>query len=421
MRVGVVGAGMSGLSLVRALDERDVDVVAFEANDEPGGVMRSRRVDGRVLELGPQRLRLSPQIESLVDDLGLRDQLQFGDDDQPLYAYHDGCLSVVPLSVKEALTTDLLSPLGKLRILKEPITGPPRPDETVDEFLTRKFGRQAARRYLGPLYSGLYGTDPQDMLMEYSLGKAIEKAGIDGSILLWVGRKIVGGRNTPPICTFENGLGQLPERLYETHADAISLETPVTDVRETDDGFELVTDSGTETVDEVVLTTPAPTSAALLSNVDSGLEATLQRFNYNPIGMVYLESDFDRDGIGTLVGTHADATISGLTWNASFLDRDRLFTCYIDSGSYPEMTESTDDELGSVAASEFERITGSAATPIHVHRWEPGMPAYDRSWTAMDDLDLPTGIHLCSNFVGRAGIPGRVRNATRLADELADG
>ncbi|SIS20663.1 protoporphyrinogen oxidase [Natronorubrum thiooxidans] len=420
MTVGVVGAGISGLSLVHSLADHGVDVVAFEARDEPGGIMRSRHVDGHVLELGPQRLRLTPQIESMVDDLGLRDQLRAGDDSQPLYVYHDGELSVVPLSVREALTTDLLSPLGKLRILKEPLTGPAKPGETVDEYLVRKFGRQAARKYLGPLYSGLYGTDPRNMLMEYSLGRALENAGIDGSVLLWVGRKLLSGRETPPICTFEDGLGQLSKRLYDAHADAIALETPVTEIHERGEGFELGTDSGTEYVDDVVLTTPAATSAKLLADIDSALEATLQRFNYNPIGMVFLESSFDGDGIGTLVASHADARISGLTWNASFLDRDRVFTCYIDPGSDPRMNERSDDELGALAATEFERITGSPAAPIDVHRWDPGMPAYDRSWTAMDELELPSGIHLCSNFVGRPGIPGRVRNATRLAATLAD-
>ncbi|RKD89160.1 protoporphyrinogen oxidase [Halopiger aswanensis] len=419
MRVGVVGAGISGLSLVHALADRDVDVVAFEARDEPGGIMRSRRIDGRVVELGPQRLRLTPSIESMVDELGLRDQLQRGDDDQPLYIYYDGKLRVVPLSVREALTTDLLSPLGKLRILKEPLTDSARPNETVDEFLVRKFGRQAARRYMGPLYSGLYGTDPQDMLVEYSLGRALENAGIDGSILAAIVRRVLSDRETPPICTFENGLGELSERLYEEHADAVSLETPVTEIRAADGGYELLTDDGREVVDEVVVTTPAGTSADLLEPVDSELAATLERFNYNPIGVVFLESSFDGEGIGSLVPSTEDVPISGLTWNASFLDRDGVFTCYIDPGRYPAMPDSSDEELGSVAAQAFERITGAPATPIHVHRWNPGMPAYDRSWTAMDDLELPSSVHLCSNYVGRPGIPGRIRNATRLAEEIA--
>ena len=99
MRVGVVGAGISGLALVRSLSERGADVIAFEANAEPGGLMRSRRVDGHVLELGPQRLRLTPEIDAMVDELGLRGELREGDDDLPLYVYHDGSLRVVPLSV----------------------------------------------------------------------------------------------------------------------------------------------------------------------------------------------------------------------------------------------------------------------------------------------------------------------------------
>ncbi|APW98679.1 protoporphyrinogen oxidase [Halobiforma lacisalsi AJ5] len=419
MTVGVVGAGISGLTLVRSLEERGVDVAAFEARDEPGGVMRSRQVDGRVLELGPQRLRLTPGIESLVEDLELRDQLRIGDDDQPLYVYHDGSLEVVPLSVQEAITTDLLSPLGKLRILKEPFTDPQRPGETVDEFLVRKFGRQAARRYFGPLYSGLYGTDPRDMLMEYSLGRALDGAGIDGSILTWVARKVVSGRDAPPICSFDDGLGKLSERLYEEHADSIALETPVERIEEPGEGYEIVTPDGTERVDDVVLTTPAPTSAALLESVDDGLARTLRSFNYNPIGMVFVESDLERDGIGALVPSGSDVGISGSTWNASFLDRDRLFTCYVDPASDPEMPDRSDEELGAVAAAEFERLTGASATPIHVHRWDPGMPAYDRSWTAMDDLQPPEGIHFCANYVGRPGIPGRIRNAKRLAGKLA--
>jgi protoporphyrinogen oxidase (EC 1.3.3.4) len=101
MRVGVVGAGISGLTVVDALADRGVDVVGVESRNEPGGIVRSRRMDGRVVELGPQRLRLIPSIESLVERLGLGEQLQIGDDDQPLYIYHDNALRVAPLSVRE--------------------------------------------------------------------------------------------------------------------------------------------------------------------------------------------------------------------------------------------------------------------------------------------------------------------------------
>ncbi|MFO7834772.1 MAG: protoporphyrinogen oxidase [Halohasta sp.] len=419
MRVGVVGAGISGLSVVHELAER-CEVVAFEARDEPGGIVRSRRIDGQLVELGPQRLRLTPGIESLVEALDLRGELRFGDDDQPLYIYHDGRLRVVPLSVREAVTTDLIGPLGKLRILAEPLTAPAREGETVDEFLVRRFGKQAARRYMGPLYSGLYGTDPREMLMEYSLGRALDSAGVDRSLLVWVIRRLIEGRETPPICSFEEGLGTLTTALYEAHADDIALDTPVTSIQPTGEGYQLQTGAGTQRVDEVVVTTPAATSADLLEPVDADLASTLRRFNYNPIAMVFLESDFDREGIGALVPAGGELPISGSTWNASFLDREGLFTCYVDPNSDPEMPDRTDEALGNVAAEAFEDLTGASASAIGVHRWEPGMPAYDGSWTAMDELSTPGGIHLCTNFVGRAGIPGRIRSAKRIAASICE-
>ncbi len=423
MRVGVVGAGISGLTLVDALAGRDIDVVAVEARDEPGGIVRSQRIDGRVVELGPQRLRLTPGIEAFVDNLGLRDSLRTGDDDQPLYIYHDDALRVAPLSVREAITTDLLSPAGKLRLLAEPLTAPAKPGETVDEFLVRRFGRQAARRYMGPLYSGLYGTDPREMLHEYSLGRALDNAGVGRSLLWWVLKRVVAGREAPPICTFDDGLGALTDALYEAHSDVIELDTAATEIRSQDEkddagGYELVTDAGSEIVDEVVVTTPAPTAAELVAPVDSDLAATVADFRYNPITMVFLDSALDREGIGALVPPDGDLPISGSTWNASFLDRDGVFTCYVDPNSDPEMTERSDEALGDLAADAFEELTGAAATPLGVHRWEPGMPAYDGSWTAMDDLNPPEGLHFCTNFVGRPGIPGRIRSAKRIAREI---
>ncbi len=419
MQVGVVGAGLSGLMLTHELTDQGVSVQTFEARGRPGGIIWSRQHNGQVLELGPQRLRATPQLTTLVDTLGLADQLRRGDDTQPLYLYWNDDLYTIPLSVREAITTDLLSLSGKLRILLEPVTGDGQPDESVNAFLTRKFGAEAAQRCFGPLYSGLYGTDPREMLMKYSLGRALDNAGINGSILLWAAAKLLRGRDTPPIYTFDDGLGVLPKRLYEAHADSIALAEPVNAIKRDGDAYQLITSDRTIRVDEVVLTTPAPVTAELLAEIDVDVATTLRQFRYNPIGMVFLESTFDQPGIGTLVPSDSDLPVSGLTWNASFLDRDQVFTAYLDPSHYPAVSQASADTLGAVAAQAFETITGTTATPIDVHRWLPGMPAYDRSWTALDELTPPSGIHLCANYVGRPGIPGRLRRATTIAQSIA--
>lgn len=419
MTVGIVGAGISGLALTHQLRKRGVDCVTFEATGEPGGVIRSRDVDGRVVEAGPQRLRLTPVVEEYVETFGLEDDLYEGNDDHPLYIYQDGGLRVAPLSVREAVTTDLLSWRGKARILLEPLTGPARDGESVEEFLTRKFGREAAHRYFAPLYTGLYGSHPDEMLVQYSLGKALDRAGIEGSIVISVAKMLLRGREPPPIVSFEDGLQRLPEAIYERYSDRVHLETPVEAVREAGDGYELVTADGPRRVDAVGLTAPAGVTADLIAEVDPTAD-DLRDLNYNPLAVVHLESDLNRRGQGYQVLPEAGYRTLGTTWNATMLDRDGLYTAYLGSGRDPDLVDENLDDIGRIAASEFEAITGAPADALNVHVVRPGMPAYDRSWRALDDLRLEPGLELCSNYTARAGVVGRLHDAKATAATLAE-
>ncbi|MFB6125129.1 MAG: protoporphyrinogen oxidase [Halanaeroarchaeum sp.] len=419
MRVAVVGAGMSGLATTHYLAERDVSVRTFDAADEPGGVVRSRTIDGHVIEFGPQRLRLSAPVQGLVDEFDLRNELIEGHDDQPLFGYFNGKLRPMPLSVKRAFTTDLLSWRGKARILLEPFTGPAKPNETVEAYLTRKFGREAATRFMGPLYSGLYGTDPDDMYVEYSLARALEHAGIeDGSVLLYVLKRVVEGVDTPPIVSFEDGLQTLPNAIYERYEDVIDLDTPVVDIERDSDGFTVETESGAERFDQVVFATQAPTTAQLLRDVDPTAAETVAEFAYNAIGVVHLHSEYDRPGHGFHVLDEGFDT-RGNTWNASMLDREGVYTTYIGSGN-PALLSSDDAVIGRRAAEEFETITGAPADVLNVTVIRPGMPAYDRSWTALDDLSLPDRVHVCSGYTSRAGLVGRIADGKRTAGAVVD-
>jgi phytoene dehydrogenase-like protein len=66
----IVGAGLTGLALARELAGRGVEHVVLEAADRPGGVIRSGTVDGRVLDFGPQRFRMSAPLAASSPTLG---------------------------------------------------------------------------------------------------------------------------------------------------------------------------------------------------------------------------------------------------------------------------------------------------------------------------------------------------------------
>lgn len=418
MRVGIVGAGITGLTVGHYLDQRTIEFEIFERASEPGGVIRSRRVDGKVLELGPQRTRLSGRLSDLLEDLSLTDEMIEGAD-VPLFVVRDGKLRRVPLSIGDAIRTDLLSPKAKARSLLEPFTARPQPGESVHGYFTRAFGEEVADYLAGPLYGGLYASDPRDMPVEHSLRRALDRYDISGSLLVYWLRSRLSGRSAPPVISFEGGLQTLPQRLADRLADSVAFDSEIVDIRHANDEFELIADGPAGRFDAVVLTVPAGVAGELLAGIDPATADALGRLSYNPLAVVNLEADTDLTGIGYQIPWDEPFETLGVTWNTSLLDRKGVYTCYLGGSYHPELLDRSNEDLERLAAEEFEAVTGATGQPLDIHRIRPGMPAYDRSWRYTERIDPPNGIQLCANYTDRAGLPGRVNAAHRLAADLA--
>ncbi|MFP4632533.1 MAG: protoporphyrinogen oxidase [Halobacteriales archaeon] len=411
--VAVVGAGITGLALVHELRRREVDAVAFDSSDLPGGVIRTERVDGHTLDLGPQRTRLTPGVEQLVDELGIHDELREARTPQRIYVYADGRRRVVPLSLRQAVTTDLLTTPAKLRMLLEPLTREPEGDYSVADYLRARFGRQAYERYLGPLYGGVYGSDPEKMPHRYSLARALDEHGFGGSLVLGLARRLAAGVDVPPPVSFDGGMQALPEALHERHEDSVHLGESATGVRQTETGYVVETSRRETEVERVVSTAPADETAALLERVDGDSARRLESLDYNPIAVVHLTSDADLEGYGHKTALGESLTTLGVTYNHALFEREGVYTAYLGGAHEPDAVERDDAWLAEAAEREFEEVTGHDATALHVHRLR--MPAYDYSWTALDDLALPPGFEVRANYVSRPGIPGRLADARQAA------
>ncbi|MFB6183065.1 MAG: protoporphyrinogen oxidase [Haloarculaceae archaeon] len=418
MTVGIVGGGITGLALTHYLAEAGVDSVTIETDSEPGGVIRSDRVDGHLLEYGPQRMRLSPTVRSLVEAVNLTDELLAVPEDLPLYVYRDGALRRVPFSLSAFVRTDLLSWRGKLRLLGEPLTAAADPEETVEALFTRKFGREAYANLVGPLLGGIYGSDPAEMPVEYSLAPLLRIEEKHGSLLTTALQRLRDGSDRPPAVSFDDGLQRLPEALYATHADRIRLDTPVTTVREAGDGYDLVTPGETYRVDAVVVTARADVAAELLDGVGDHVDA-LRELRYNPLAMVYLESDADVEGMGYQIRHDEPFETLGVSWNASMFDRDGVFTCFLGGMHDPDLVTEPPEKLGEIAVREFEEIVGHYAEVIDVQRLPDGFPAHDHSWATLERVSLPEDVHLLTNYTARMGVPSRIREAKRTAERFA--
>lgn len=429
-QVAIVGAGISGLALDHELHDRGVQTVVLEAADRPGGVIRSVRAEGRVLDVGPQRTRLVPSVAGLVDELGLGSQMVAGDPGLPLFVCRDGRLRRVPFSPGGFLATDLFSVRGKLRMLLEPLmawTGEgPRSGETVASYVTRRLGREGYRYLVGPLYGGIYGSDPDEMLMEHTLSRALETAGVgQGSLMVAALRWMVSGAEPAPPVTFGDGLATLTDALHREAGDRVRLSCPVRAARRSGSGpagavgWEVETPEGVVAATRLVLTCPADSAARILSGEAEGAARRLGRLRYNRLAVVHLCGDCELEGYGYQTALSEAEATRGVTWNASLFDRDGVYTAYLGGGLRPEVTDLSDDELGRVARREFRRVTGCPVRALRVSRTR--MPAWDRSWSALEGLTLPRGVHVCANYAERAGIPGRLADARKTAAEVASG
>lgn len=417
--IGIVGAGLTGLALAHELARRGIEHVVLEAADRPGGVIRSERRDGKVLEHGPQRARMTPGLAALVAELGLEDEVVYAPEGLPLYVYAGGALRRVPFSPRELWASDLLSPRGKLRLLLEPLTAAPRDDERVAGVLTRKLGREAYERMVGPLYGGLYASDPADMVVGLSLRHVLREFGIRRSFLSPLLRRR-GSVAAPAACSFAGGLQALTDALHAANAGAIRLGTPARALVPRGSGaWTIELDAGRVDARAIVLTCPAPAAAALLGGAAPDVAARLQRLAYNPLAIVHL--DVPRSGLrglGYQVALGEALATRGVTWNDSLFDRDGVHTAFLGGANRPRIVDEPDDRLKEIAVEEFRRVTGRDARAWNVARVR--MPAWDVSWRALEGLAPPTGIRFAANWESRPGIAGRLRQAQTLARELGE-
>ncbi|MGH7578320.1 MAG: protoporphyrinogen/coproporphyrinogen oxidase [Longimicrobiales bacterium] len=461
-RIVIVGAGVGGLALSRAFARRGVPHVVLEREAEPGGVIHTIRTDGRVLEAGPQRLRLTRSLHQLVQALGLEDPLVVAPRGLPLFIYRRGALRLAPLSLLELRRTDLFSWADKLRIFAEPLTRPARDHETVANYFIRRFGRAAYQDLLGPLFGGLYASDPADMLVRHALLPTLrELGGTRSTVLALLRREINSGASVrarhgdrdggdrvggAPACSFRSGLRTLTDAMSHSvrehvrlRSAALAIEhfrspTAEEESRNVDDipspraggeaevaltpteragAYRVVTDDGDLTASDVVLTCPASDAASLLRPLAPRAAAALDALHYNRIAIVYLIAEGVRTGMGYQVSFAEPLHTRGVTFNHSLFARDGVYTAFLGGARDPDPDRLSDDAIAATAAREFEQVTGRTGRPIHVTHAR--IPAWDRSWTALDDVRLPPGIHLCANYESRIGVLGRIARAEQLA------
>ena len=444
--VAVVGGGLAGLVAAhRVLHAGDVapalraHVTILEASGRPGGRIRTDRIDGFVVEAGPDSfLRSKPEAVALVEELGLHDEIM-GTRPWPrrafvaragaLHALPEGLSGLVPIRAAPVLGSRLLSLPGRLRFLAEPLipAAPAGGDESMASFARRRFGREAWDWLLEPLLSGIYGGDGDRLSLQFTFPQLAAAEREHGSVLRGLRRAARAAaaehpaRNgASPFLTLRGGLERLVDALRRSCETAgLRLRERVHALLRTGDRWRVVTDRAAIDADVVILAVPACEAAGLLRATHPPLASLLGGIPYAPATIV--NAAYDRravprplEGHGYLNPARSGHPVHACTWTSSKFEgrapeQAVLLRAFLRPG-HPDPEDALRNEMA--------RMLDVQAAPlwIRVHELplalpQPGVGHADRVRAIDAALASAPGLFLAGDYWLGVGIPDTIRSA----------
>ena len=457
-RIAIIGGGISGLSAAFVLEKRcqagaSLEYALFESSPRLGGVLVTERVDGCLVEAGPDSfLTEKPWASDLSREVGLGDQLIGSNDAErktyilvngQLVAMPDGLTFMVPTKIAPTALSPLFSTRTKLQVAREWFH-PPRKadaDETVASFVERHYGAEMVDRLADPLLAGVYGGEASQLSVRAVLPRFVEMEATYGSL----GRAMLAARNkmahasqgpTKPLFTsLKNGMQQLVDALVSRlPASSLNAGTPVQRVQREKGGWVISAGYASDEFDAVVMAIPAHAAAELLSVTNQNLASELRGIQYT--SSVTVNLGYDRNvraslprGFGFLVPRSEGRRMLAATFvHNKFPYRApverALLRCFIGGARNEQVLQVPEDEIIGIVRDELRQIIKLKADPLftRVYRWKNAMAQYgvghlerlQRIESLL--LQLPS-LALAGNAYRGIGVPDCVRSGTEAANK----
>ncbi len=437
----VVGAGLSGLAAALALTEGGADVLVFESGERPGGVVRTQAKEGFLLETGPNTVRPTSELGTLIEKLGLADEVLRADPRAKRYVDFEGALHAVPMSPGQLISTRLLSGGAKLRLLGEPFRrAAPVDGESVRDFAARRLGPEIADRLVEPFVAGIFAGNAGRIAVSAAF-PALDRAERDhGSLVAGVlaarRSKPAGPSQPRGLLTFRDGLESLPRALAARLGARLRLATPVTALAPRGQGWTLRAGAADVDAERVILALPASQAAGLVAGFAPEAAAALSDIPQPPVVVLHLawpESDLARplDGFGHLVCNGPGRRILGAVWSSSLFPGrapagHALLTVFMGGARDPGAMKLSDFELTELAGRDLasEGLVRGPARAILVTRWRQAIPQYERGHEeriaalARAEERWPS-LHFLGNYRGGVSVGDVVRCGTALGLSLS--
>jgi oxygen-dependent protoporphyrinogen oxidase len=399
--VVIIGAGIAGLAAAWELQKRGIRPLVLEQSGRAGGVIVSDRIDGFVIDGGPDSILVQkPAAIELCRELGIADRLFPTNPPRTAFVVRRGRLTElpeasflgIPTRVGPFITTSLFSIAGKLRMSTEvvrPVSS--QTDESIGSFIRRRFGNEAVDYLAEPLLAGIHAGDVDQLSIHSLFPRLVQLEQSHGSVLRGLSSVMAKAPKSSngAFVSFPNGVAELPEALaaalghetirYHTRVVQISGSSPYKLTLDTDAAIY---------ADRVIVTVPAWAASPMFRSLDAELARVCGEIPYASSATVFFGLERSQiahpmNGSGFVVPRVERQALMAGTWVTSKWpqrapDRYALLRAFLGGATNPGILDRSDQALAALAFGELKSLLGVSGEPslVRVYRWPNATPQY---------------------------------------------
>lgn len=464
-RVAIIGGGITGLAAAHHLREvsPQLDVILLEASARLGGVIRTTKKDGFLVESAADNfITTSPIAIDLCTRLGLAAEL-IGTNPQgrgamvvcrgKLEPIPSGFLVMAPSRIWPILTTRILSSMGKLRAGFEYFI-PKRKqldDESLKAFVCRRFGHELFERLVQPLVGGIYTADPSRLSIAATMPRFTQMEQKHGSLLRAMMRQRreagpakpenSGGARYSQFMTLRGGMSTLTEALANSlPPEAVQLNSPVCAIVPNENGrWSIRIANGHQKwldADAVIVASPANHAASMLAMTDKHISQTLGQIEYASCAVVSLayrreqiKHKFNSFGFVVPLAEHRlilSCSFSSMKYSDRAPDQNVLMRVFVGGACQSGLLQLPREQLIQLAERELAELLGISEPPIFrdLTMQVQAMPQYhvghcERVEYIEKRLASHPTLALAGSALRGVGVPGCIESGQKAAERVA--
>jgi oxygen-dependent protoporphyrinogen oxidase len=445
----IIGAGISGLSSAYYILKKDpaAKIIFIEKADYVGGKIKSEFHQNFLVEAAPDCFltRKKGAVE-LCEELGILKDLigripqnnkTYVKSGNRLYPLPAGITGLVPTDFSAIEACEFISEEGRERFRQEPSIPVLKTDteESIAQFMSRRFGQEIYEKLIEPLMAGIYGGDGSQLSLHATFPKLREMEIQYGSVINGLNKNSPPENSPlPPFASFPNGMSTLVEALQEKlKAVEILLNHTVLEVEKTDSYYIINAVSKTSepkmvAANNIIFACEAHASAKILKKLSPILSTLHEKIPYGSsllVNFAFNKSDIDHlpESYGYVIPRIENSRILACTftsqkWPNRAKAHQVLIRVYMNRYNAPDVLSLSDDQIIELALEELSSTIGLKSKPIFtkIFRWAQSMPQYvigHQAW--LSEIQKEAAKYRGLKFVGAAyqgvGIPDCILSA----------